>query len=73
MSPLGRKRRGQSLAITFLWAQKIPIDQLVSAVGDIEANDYGTLHRNVTHEVNGKTITEHALASVVCNPISSLG
>ena len=42
-------------------AQKIPIDQLVSAVGDIEANDYGTLHRNVTHEVNGKTITEHAL------------
>ena len=46
---------------TSFGAQKVPIDQLVSAVGDIEANDYGTLHRSVTHEVNGKTITEHAL------------
>lgn len=53
-----RARSGDNISFG---AQKIPIDQLVSAVGDIEANDYGTLHRSVTHEVNGKTITEHAL------------
>jgi len=46
---------------TSFGAQKVPIDQLVSAVGDIEANDYGTLHPDVTHKVNGVKITEHAL------------
>lgn len=53
-----RARAGDNIS---LGEQKVPTDQLVSAVGDIEATDWGTVHPDVTHKVDGKTITEHAL------------
>lgn len=42
---------------------KVPIENVMEAIRTNESTDYGTVHPDVTHTVNGRKITEHALGA----------